>query len=184
MISREEALEAIKKKLSNRNLQKHVFAVEAIMQALAAHFGEDGNRWGMAGLLHDLDYEDTKGDPATHSLASADIIQEMGFDAEVVDAVRVHNDYHGLPRTTKMAKALYSVDPLTGLIVAAALISPQKKLGAIDADFVMKRFGEKAFARGARRDAIAACSEFGMELWDFVDLGVKAMQGISRELGL
>jgi len=184
VISRDQALSDVKKNLKNKNLQKHVLAVEAVMRSLARKFGEDEERWAMAGLLHDLDYESTKDDPATHSLESAQMVQQMGLDKEIVDAVRSHNEYHGLPRDTLMAKALYAADPLTGLIVAAALVSPEKKLGAIDAEFVMKRFGEKAFARGANRETIKACSELGLELDEFIDVGVRAMQKISKELGL
>ena len=174
----------VKQNLSNKNLVKHVLAVEAVMRELAGYFGEDKDRWGMAGLLHDIDYEKTKGDPAKHSLESADMVAEMGFDSEIVDAVRAHNEYHGLPRTTKMSKALYSCDPLTGLVVAAALISPERKLSAIDTEFVMKRFGEKAFARGANRDIIRSCSELGLELDQFIGMGLAAMQSIAGDLGL
>lgn len=184
MISREEALKAVRQHLSNKNLQKHVLAVEAVMRAMAEHFGEDPDRWGMAGLLHDIDYERTKGDPARHSLESGEMVAAMGFDQEIVDAVKAHNEFHGLPRTSRMSKVLYSADPLTGLIVAAALVSPQKKLSGIDTEFVMKRFGEKAFARGANREIIKACSDFGIELADFITIGIKAMQSISEELGL
>ena len=90
---------------------------------------------------------------------SGEIAAELGFDSEIVDAVKAHNEIHGFPRETKMAKALYSADPLTGLIVASALISPKKRLSGIDTDFVVNRMGEKSFARGANRDIIRACSE-------------------------
>ncbi len=98
--------------------------------------------------------------------------------------MKAHNEAHGFPRDTLIAKVLYSVDPLTGLIVASALVSPRKKLSAIDADFVLNRMKEKSFARGANRDIIRACSDFGMSLERFVALGVEAMQGIHEELGL
>jgi len=184
MMSRDEIVTEVHKHLENKNLRKHILAVEAVMRKLAEHFGQDGDRWGAAGLLHDVDYEQTKDDWTKHSQLSADMVEELGFDKEIVDAVRTHNEMHHLPRETMMAKSLYCADPLTGLIVAAALVSPDKKISAIDGDFVMKRFGEKAFARGANRDTIRSCSEIGMELKDFIDLGVKAMQGISKELGL
>lgn len=184
MMNRDEIVAEVYKHIENKNLRKHTLAVEAVMRKLAQHFGDDEDRWGAAGLLHDLDYEQTKDDWTKHSQISADMVEKLGFDKEIVDAVRTHNEIHHLPRETMMAKALYCADPLTGLVVAAALVSPEKKLSGIDADFVMKRFGEKAFARGANRDTIRACSEIGLELRDFVDLGVKAMQGISKELGL
>jgi putative nucleotidyltransferase with HDIG domain len=158
--------------------------VEAVMRRLARHFGEDEERWGAAGLLHDIDYEETKNDHHAHSIKSGEIAAELGFDEEIVDAVKAHNEIHGLPRETKMAKALYSADPLTGLIVASALISPKKKLSGIDTDFVFNRMGEKSFARGANRDIIRACSELGLSVTEFISLGLEAMQGISKELGL
>lgn len=183
-MQRSAALELMQQQLGNRNLQKHTLAVEAIMRRLARHFGEDEEQWGLAGLLHDIDYEETKGDPARHSMVGADRLAELGLGRDVVDAVRSHNGQHGLPRETMLAKALYAADPLSGLIVAAALVSPQKKLAAIDAAFVMNRFGEKAFARGADRATIRSCAELGLELEEFVAIGLAAMQDIAGDLGL
>jgi len=171
-------------RLHNVNLQKHTLAVEAIMRRLARHFGEDEELWGLAGLLHDIDYEETKADPARHSLVAAEELETLGLSAVVVDAVRGHNGYHGLPRESLLAQALYAADPLSGLVVAAALVSPAKKLAAIDAAFVLNRFGERSFARGADRDTIRCCGDLGLELAEFVAMGVEAMQGISDELGL
>jgi putative nucleotidyltransferase with HDIG domain len=183
-MERDEALALVKQRLTNKNLFKHALAVEAVMRGLARRLGADEERWAMAGLLHDLDYEETKGDPASHSLLSAELVQQLGFDDEIVAAVRSHNEYHGLPRETDMAKALYAADPLTGLIVAAALIAPEKSLGAIDTQFVLNRFGERSFARGANRDQIRSVAELGLELDEFVTLGIESMQGIAQELGL
>ncbi|HBL67828.1 MAG TPA: phosphohydrolase, partial [Firmicutes bacterium] len=104
--------------------------------------------------------------------------------ADIVYAVRVHNETHGLPRLTLMDKALHASDPLTGLITSAALIKPEKMLCAIDAEFVMKRFNEKSFARGANRDQIRRCDELGLELDEFIAIGVEAMQEIAPALGL
>jgi putative nucleotidyltransferase with HDIG domain len=171
-------------RLGNVNLQKHTLAVEAIMRRLAAHFGQDQDVWGLAGLLHDIDYEETKGDPDRHSLVGAAELAAAGLDEQVVDAVRCHNSRHGLARETLMSRALHAADPLSGLIVAGALVSPTKRLAAIDAAFVVNRFGEKSFARGADRDAIRCCSELGLSLEEFIALGVEAMQGIARDLGL
>ncbi len=154
------------------------------MRGLARRLGEDEERWGLAGLMHDLDYDETKGEPEHHSLISANMVEEMGFDDEIVDAVRAHNEYHGLPRETLMARALYAADPLTGLIVAAALISPERTLDAIDAKFVLNRFHEKSFARGANREVIEACSEVGLSLEEFIELSLESMRGISGDLGL
>ncbi len=171
--------------VKNTNLRKHILAVEAVMRRLAVRLGEDEEKWGLAGLLHDIDYETTKDSPDRHSMVGAEMLEEAGLDLEIVEAVRAHNDHHGLPRETLMAKALHAADPLTGLIVAGALVNPAKKLSAIDTRFITNRFGEKAFARGARREPmLAAKAELGLELEEFVGLGLEAMQGIADELGL
>lgn len=183
-MTRDELVAEVARRVTNKNLFKHILAVEAVMRRLARYFGEDEERWGSAGLLHDIDYEETKDDPHAHSIKSAEIAARLGFDEEIVDAVRAHNEIHGFPRETRMAKALYSADPLTGLIVASALISPSKKLAGIDTQFVMNRMGEKSFARGANREAIKACAELGLSVEEFVSLALEAMQGISEELGL
>lgn len=183
-MNRNEALELLKKNLKNKNLIKHCLAVEAVMARLARHFGEDEEKWALAGLLHDIDYDSTKDDPQRHSLIGAEMLAEAGLPEDVVYAVKVHNDTHGLPRNSLMDKALYATDPLTGLITAAALIRPEKSLFAIDVQSLMKRYGEKAFARGANRETIAACSELGLSLEQFMELGLEAMQGIAKELGL
>lgn len=183
-MTRDELAAEVSRRITTKNLFKHILAVEAVMRQLARHFGDDEEGWGAAGLLHDIDYEDTKNNPDVHSIESGEIAAELGFDSEIVDAVKAHNEIHGFPRETKMAKALYSADPLTGLIVASALISPKKRLSGIDTDFVVNRMGEKSFARGANRDIIRACSELGLTVTEFISLGLEAMQGISEELGL
>jgi hypothetical protein len=184
-LNRQQALDFMLENVRNSNLRKHILAVEAVMRRLAARFGEDEDKWGLAGLLHDIDYETTKDSPDRHSLVGGEMLEAAGLAPEIVEAVKAHNEHHGLPRPTMMAKALHASDPLTGLIVAAALINPAKKLGAIDAKFIINRFGEKAFARGARREPmLAAKAELGLDLEEFVALGLEAMQGISAELGL
>ncbi len=184
MMSREEAYQLLKRHLKNKNLFKHCLAVEAVMHRLAEHFNEGTRLWSLAGLLHDIDYERTKDDPEKHSVVGAEMLTGEGFPEELVYAVKVHNDHHGLPRNSKLDKALYATDPLTGLIVAAALIRPAKKLDIVDVDFLMNRYNEKSFARGARRDVIASCEEMGLSLEEFMGLGLEAMQGIAAELGL
>lgn len=183
-MTRTEALTWVKENIQNKNLMKHALAVEVCMAAVARRLGQDEEKWALAGLLHDIDYERTKGDAATHSMLGADMLAERGLPEDIVYAVRVHNEAHGLPRNSLMDKALYAVDPLTGLIVAAALITQQKKLSLIDTNFVMKRFGEKAFARGANRDQIKACSEIGLTLEEFITTGIEAMQSIAADLEL
>ena len=183
-MDRFEAVAKLKSELDNVNLFKHCLAAEAVMRALARHFGEDEDEWAMAGLLHDIDLGRVKDNLERHSLVSAEMVKEMGFSEEVVDAVRAHNEKHGFPRDTMMAKALYACDPLTGLIVAGALIHPSKRLSSIDTRFIMNRYREKSFARGANRQVIESCSELGFGLEEFVTIGLGAMQGIAADLGL
>lgn len=183
-MQRPEALKLIKENVKNRNLLKHMLAVEAIMRALARRFGEDEELWGLAGLLHDIDYDKTKDDPERHSLVGAEMLEELGVDPRIVYAVKVHNEVHGLPRKSRLDKALYAADPLTGLIVAAALIRPEKRLDIVDVDFVLHRFKEKGFARGASREQMRTCGELGLSLEEFVAMGLEAMKGIAGELGL
>lgn len=183
-MTREEASQHVQERVKTKNLWKHMLAVEAVMRRLAKEFGEDPEMWGLAGLVHDIDYDETANDPARHSIVGAELLAQLGYPPEVVQAVKVHNDYHGFPRVTRMEKALYATDPLTGLIVAAALIHPDKKLASLDTGFVLNRFYEKSFAKGARRETIQTCSELGLTLEKFISLGLEAMQGIAGELGL
>lgn len=183
-MDREEALDSVKANVENENSVKHMLATEAIMQALARRLGEDEEEWGLTGLLHDIDMELTEGDMTNHSKLGADLVREMGASEAMAHAVLCHNEAHGIPLETKLDKALFCTDPLTGLIVAAALVRPDKKLAGVEARSVKKRFKEKSFAAGANREQIASCSELGLELDEFIDLGLKAMQGIAAELGL
>lgn len=182
-MNHETALALMRTRAPKVNLQKHMLAVEAVMRAIASRFGADQELFGLVGLLHDLDYEETVGHPAEHGRRAAEELAELGYPAWVVAGVRAHCPANTV-RDTLRDRALHAVDPLTGLIVAAALITPAKKLAAIDAGFVQNRMGEKGFARGASRDQIRTCEDFGLPLLEFLDLGVRAMQGIADDLGL
>ncbi len=182
-MTRDDYLELMKAKVKNVNLQKHMLAAEAILRDLAVFLGkEEVEAYGLAGLLHDIDYEDTVKNPKAHGLEGAAYLQEYALPEYVIDAIRSHSGL--VERKTELDKALYAVDPLTGLIVASALVHPDRKLVSIDTQFIMKRFGEKAFARGAKREQIATCSELGLELEEFIFIGLKAMTKIAEELGL
>jgi len=183
-MKREEALDLMEENIRQKNLRKHCLAVEAVMAELADYFEKNEHSWRLAGLLHDIDYEDTADQPEKHSLIGADMLEEMGMDEKIVNAVRAHNGMHDIPRETLMAKALYSADPLTGLIVASALIHPDKKLESIDTEFVLNRYSDSSFAKGADRDVIASCTEMDLELKKFIELSLAAMQDISDDLGL
>jgi putative nucleotidyltransferase with HDIG domain len=181
-LDREKALETIRAKVSNDRLIKHMLAVEAVMKALAQRLDEDIDKWGLAGLLHDLDYDETVKNPEQHGRVGAAYLRQMGVDDEITRAVESHVGH--IARESLMDKALFATDPLTGLIVAAALMHPEKKLGGVTLEFVMNRFKEKRFAAGADRDQIRTCDEIGLDLEEFVGIGLRAMQGISGELGL
>jgi putative nucleotidyltransferase with HDIG domain len=184
-MEREKILNLLKENLKNQNLIKHSLAVEAGMRALARYFGEDEEKWVIAGLLHDIDYEKTKGDPKLHSKVGSQILREMGFDKEICDAILTHNEVHGILPLSKMAKALFCLDPLTGLIVAATLVLPSKKLKDLKVENVLNRFKEKSFAKGANREIIKKCEEYlGLPLEKFIEITLKAMQEISDQLGL
>lgn len=184
-MTREEAFEFLKSKLKNQNLIKHCLATEAIMRGLAKYFNEDVEEWGLAGLLHDIDYEETKNNPDQHSLVGAKMLEEKGLNTKIVQAVKVHNEAHGIPPESLMDKALFCTDPLTGLIVAATLVLPSKKLGDLTVDSVLKRFKEKRFAAGANREIMSKCQEYlNLSLEEFVKIGLEAMQGIAQDVGL
>ncbi|MFC1893867.1 HD domain-containing protein [Chloroflexota bacterium] len=183
-MNREEALDSIKANVENDSLIKHMLATEAIMQALARRFGEDEEEWGLTGLLHDIDMELTEGDLNTHSKLGADLVRELGLNENIAHAILCHNETHGVPPETKLDKALLCADQLTGLVLAAALVRPDKKLAGLEANSVMKKFKEKSFAAAVNRQQIAGCSEIGVELGEFVELGLAAMKESAAELGL
>ena len=183
-MNREEALQAVRQNIKNENLVRHMLATEAIMRALAKRFGENEEEWGLAGLLHDIDLELIGDDMTTHSKRSADMAKQLGANDAVCHAILCHNGAHGEPFQTMMDKALFCADPLTGLITAGALVRPEKKLAFVEAKSIRKRFKEKSFAAGANREQIAKCSEIGLELEDFIALGLEAMKSVADSLGL
>ncbi|XUX01240.1 MAG: HDIG domain-containing protein [Dehalogenimonas sp.] len=182
-MEREQALAAVKEKICNPNLIKHMLATEAVMRALAERFGQDVDEWGLAGLLHDIDLNECKGDMSVHGRLSAEMARGMGFSDAVCHAILCHG-LLGEPCISLMDKALYCADPVTGLITAGALIRPEKKLSVVEAKSILKRFKEKSFAAGANREQIAKCSEIGLTLEEFITLSLKSMQRISDDLGL
>lgn len=183
-MDRQKALNLVKENLDQENLIKHCLAVEAVMKRLAEYFDKNIKKWRLAGLLHDIDYEETSDNPQKHSLIGAEKLKNLGLDEDIVYAVKVHNHEHELPRKSLLDKALYASDPLTGLIVASTLVHPEKKLEAVDTEFVMNRFSESSFAKGADRDVIASCTEMDLELEEFIGLALEGMKSISDELEL
>lgn len=184
-MSREEALKLVKEKIKNKNLVKHCLAVEAGIRVLAEHFEEDEEKWGLCGLVHDIDYEQTKNNPELHSKIGAEMLRKAGMEEEICHAVLVHNEAHGIEPRNTMAKALYCVDPLTGLIVAATLVLPSQKINELTADNVLNRLEEKRFAAGVNRDIIRQSEKYlDLELKEFIQIVLGAMQRISNDLGL
>ncbi len=181
-MNREEAFALLTQHLKNKNLIKHCLSVEACMKAVAAKLGEDSAPWGLAGILHDLDYEVTEKSPELHTTKTVPILREKGVAEPVIHAVQAHASK--VPCESPMDWAIYSIDPLTGLIIAATLMHPTKKLKAIDLEFVKRRYKEKSFAKGARREEIEECRNIPMELDEFIALCLRAMQEIDTDLGL
>lgn len=185
MISKEEAVDILKENISNENLRKHHFAVAAAMRALATEFGADADKWEIAGLLHDADYEETRDDPDRHAQVIAGQLEERGVSEDIVRAIRAHNyERLGVMPETEMEWALVTCDDLTGLIVAVALVHPTK-LDGVSVESVLKKFDSKSFASGADRDRIRLCEEkLNVPLEDFVGLVLDGMKERSEHLGL
>ena len=164
---REQALALVHEYTASDSLRKHMLAVEAAMRAYAAHFGEDVERWGLAGLLHDFDYErwpNAAHSPTEeHPAAGVRVLREAGYPEDVLEAILGHAQYSGVPRVTPMAKTLFAVDELTGLITATALVRPSKSVHEVDAKSVRKKMKDKAFARTVNRnDLWGGAEELGL----------------------
>ncbi|MCF7845478.1 MAG: HDIG domain-containing protein [Candidatus Pacebacteria bacterium] len=185
-MDREKSLKLVKNYVKNENSIKHMLAVEAVMRALAERFGEDKDLWGLTGLVHDIDMEivDYRNNPELHGKKGVEILKNENFSEEVTNAVLAHNKKTGKSRDTLLEKAIYCTDPLTGLIVASVLVLQSKKIEDLSTSSVLRRFKEKSFAKGADREVISACSEIGLTLEEFVEVGVSAMQKINKELEL
>ena len=187
MINREEALAFLSEKVENKNIIKHMLATEALMKVVARKFQQDEEKWALAGLLHDGDYSNDVSIEKQGILVT-DWLREKGYEIpeEVAHAMASHNWHHtGVAPESKMDWALFCGDSLTGLIVAATLVLPSKKLADLTVESVIKRYKEPSFARGTRREEIAMCEEkLGIPLPEFVKITLKTMQGISGELGL
>ena len=184
-ITREQALEVLREHVQNPNMIKHCLASEAVMRALAARLGEDEEKWGLTGLLHDLDVEQTKDDFPSHGRETVRILTELGVHAEILDAIQMHNEAAvDETRSSIFHHALAAGETITGLIIATTLVYPDKKLASVKPKSITKRMKEKAFAASVNRDTIRECEKIGIPLPEFAELALKAMQGISDDLGL
>ncbi|HVE77822.1 MAG TPA: HD domain-containing protein [Gemmatimonadaceae bacterium] len=187
--SRADALAIVHEFTASDSLRKHMLAVEAAMRAYAEKFGEDAERWGLAGLLHDFDYErwpnhehsPTEGHPAQ----GVRILREKGYPEDVLQAILGHGTYTGVPRETQMAQTLFAVDELTGLVTATALVRPSKSVHEVDAKSVRKKMKDKAFARGVNRDdVVGGAAELGVDLDEHIQFVIEAMRRAAPALGL
>jgi putative nucleotidyltransferase with HDIG domain len=181
-LTREHAYQLVVEKIGINNLLKHILSVEAGMRKMAENLGEDIEFWGLTGLLHDLDYNETKDDEARHTYLTAEWLAQYNPPEEMIYAIHAHPGH--VPCQSKLDWSLYCVDPTTGFIVACALMHPAKKLAALDSAFVLRRFEEKRFAAGASRENMAACSNLGLDLEEFLLLVRDGMMTISDQLGL
>jgi putative nucleotidyltransferase with HDIG domain len=168
----------------SESLRKHALAVEACMRAYAKKFGEDEEKYGIAGLLHDFDYERFP-TPAEHPFVGNKILEERGYPEDIRRAILSHAEYSGVKRESKMEKALFACDELAGFITASALVKPNKSLAEVEAKSVRKKMKDKAFARSVSRDDIVnGAADLGVELEEHIAFCIEAMKGIAKELGL
>lgn len=184
-LSRDAAEKLVREHITQTNLINHSLAAEAVLRAMAERLGEDVEQWGLAGLLHDLDSE-SHPDLEEHTKETVRLLTEKGVDGEIIEAIRLHNltAHPGEQRTTHLQHALAAGETITGLVVAAALVRPEKQLAAVKAKSVKKRFKEKAFARGANREIIAECEEIGIPVPELCEMSLVAMQSIAKQIGL
>ncbi len=187
--SRDEALAIVHEYTQSDSLRKHMLSVEAAMRAYAARFGEDPDRWGITGLVHDFDYERFPNEAHSpvdeHPAEGVRILRSRGFPEDMLEAILGHANYSGVPRVTPMAKTLYAVDELTGLITATALVRPSRSVMEVEARSVRKKMKDKAFARGVNReDVTTGAADLGVDLDEHIDFVIKAMQGVAPSLGL
>lgn len=184
-MNRDETYKLITSWTKNKNLIKHMLAVEAEMRALAKYFSEDEEKWGLAGLIHDADYEKW---PKEHPLKAVEELEKRKAPEWLINAVKSHawGYQKGLPEPKgKMEWALYTCDELSGFIIAVTLVRPEKKLSKVKVSSILKKWKEKSFARGVERHQVEMCEEkLGIKFKDFVEICLKALQNISDELGL
>lgn len=187
--SRDEALTLMQEYTASDSLRKHMLSVEAAMRAYAEKGGEDVERWGLTGLIHDFDYErfpnDDHSPTEQHPAEGVRILRSKGWPEDILEAILGHATYSGVPRRTQMAKTLFAVDELTGLITATALVKPSRSVHDVEAKSVRKKMKDKAFARGVNRDDVMlGVSELGVDLDEHIAFVISAMQRVAADIGL
>ena len=186
---REAALALMQELTPSESLRKHMLAVEVVMRAYAARFGEDRDRWGLTGLMHDFDYERypnaARSATDEHPAHGVRMLRERGYPEDVLEAIMGHATYSGVPRVTMMAKTLFAVDELVGLVTATALVKPSRSVLDVTPESVRKKMKDKAFARGVdRADIVQGASELGVPLDEHIAFVVAAMQAAADSIGL
>jgi putative nucleotidyltransferase with HDIG domain len=187
--SRADTLALMHEYTASESLRKHMLSVEAAMRAYAGKFGEDEERWGITGLIHDFDYErfpnSAHSPTEEHPSEGVRLLRARGFPEDILEAILGHAQYCNTPRESRMAKTLFAVDELTGLITATALVRPTKSVHEVEARSVRKKMKDKAFARGvSREDVINGAQELGVDLNEHINFVISAMQARSADLGL
>ena len=182
--TRDQALALVHEWIANPNLRKHCYAVEAAMRAYARAYGEDEARWGLTGLVHDFDWE-RHPSAELHPMKGVEVLRAAGWPDDICRAVLGHATYSGVPRDTRMAKALFACDELSGFLVACALVTPEKKLAGVQVDSVKKKMKSARFAKNVNRDDIVnGAAELGVDLDEHAAFTLAALRGIKGELGL
>ncbi|MFC2112725.1 HD domain-containing protein [Bacteroidota bacterium] len=184
-MTRDQAWDHLNKHVSNQKMLYHSLASEAVLRALARRLGRDEEKWGLAGLLHDIDVEVTNADPFVHALKAEELLAEFNLDEDILDAIRMHNEEAtGLDRSLEFQHALAAGETITGLIYATALVYPDKKIAAVKPKSITKRMKEKAFAASVSRENILECEKIGLSLQEFTEISLEAMKGIGEKIGL
>ncbi len=185
MISRQQALELLNEHVKDKVLLFHSLETEAVMRALAERLGKDKELWAITGLLHDLDYEQTRDNPPQHTLETEKILQDYDFPLDAIRAIKAHNwDGLGIRKESDFDIALSAAETITGLIVACALVQPDKKVASVKPKSVSKKLKTKDFARSVNRKAIKECEKLGISLDEFIELSLDAIKKIGDQIGL
>ncbi len=184
-LNRDEALDLLRKYVKNEKMIIHSISSEAVLRGLARRLGKDEEKWGLTGLLHDIDVEITDADPKTHALKAGELLAEYELDEDMLDAIRMHNEMAtGLERTTEFQHALAAGETITGLIYATTLVYPDQKIESIKYKSVAKRMKSPAFAASVKRENIMECEKIGIPLPEFIQISVDAMREVHEEIGL
>jgi len=185
VLTHEKALDLLHQYVKNEKMISHCLASEAVMHGLAQRLGEDEEKWGLAGLLHDLDVETTNAEPTIHGMQTEVLLKDYEIDNDILDAIRMHNEVSaGKERSTKFQHALAAGETITGLIFATTYVYPDRKLSSVKPKSVVKRMKEKMFAASVRRENILECELIGIPIEEFAALSIQAMLPIAESIGL